>query len=170
VAGGSARRQGDDRRDLEVADRDPESLESPHDADASRIGVEPDLLAGLAQRGGHEVRIVGFGLAAREAHLSRVMATAIGALDEHDPRVAGRVGKEQDKDRGRARLATGRWLTTGAPRRSAAQDHGHERLVEGRQIVRHRREARRDGVEAHQRRLSDGLSSGARRRRRVEAP
>ena len=48
---GPARGDRHDRRDEEVAGRDPERVQAADDLDAGRVRVEPDLLLGLAQGG-----------------------------------------------------------------------------------------------------------------------
>ena len=48
----------DDRRHVEVADRDPHPIEHAHDANAGGIGVKGDLLVRLAQGGRGGIGVV----------------------------------------------------------------------------------------------------------------
>ncbi len=81
----------------------------PDDPHARGDRVERDLLGRLAQGGGGEVGVLGFGLAAREADLARVMVAVAGRpLDQDHARVAGRIGIEQDEDGRRSAGSAGR--------------------------------------------------------------
>ena len=62
---------GHDRGHLEVADRDPEPVERPDDAQAGGVRVQPDLLGRLAKGRRDQVVIARLGLAAGEADLAR---------------------------------------------------------------------------------------------------
>ena len=88
---------GDDRRDVEVADRDPEPVEQADDPHAGRVRVEPDLLGRLAQRRRDDVGVLGLGLPPGKLTSPRVVAVARRPLGEHDPRLAVVVGVEQDE-------------------------------------------------------------------------
>ena len=142
-------RDGDDRGDRVVADRDPLDGEHPEDPHAGLVDVERDLLASLAQRRGDEVLVLLLRPTARERHLARVVPAAVDALGEHEPCDAVLVGKHEDEDRRGPRRRIG--LAPGGPwpRLAAVGEHGDQRRRARGQDVRQRLEPPDGLLEAH---------------------
>jgi hypothetical protein len=67
---------GDDRRDVEVADRDPHPVELAEDPHAGRGGIQRDLLSASRSAVSVGPRSVSSAATARKAHLAAVMAVA----------------------------------------------------------------------------------------------
>ena len=116
--------------------------------DPRGVGVEPDLLGRLPERGRDRVGVPGLGLASREADLARVVAAVVGRpLDEHDPRLAGIVRVDED-EHGRGSPGRVCGLAREAPCPAIGPD-GHQLVERRRERVRQRLETRHDLVEAH---------------------
>ncbi len=80
--------RGDRRRGRQGAD------------DLDRVGGQPDLLEGLAQRGGLQVGVAVVGPAARKRHLAGVPAQVVVAARQDDGQLAAGVDEEGDEHRG----------------------------------------------------------------------
>ena len=87
-------RDGDDRRDPEVADRDEDLAERPDDPDTGRSGSRPTPRR-LAQRGRRGSASPVLGLAAGQADLAAVVAVVGPALRQHDGGRGRPSGDEQ---------------------------------------------------------------------------
>ena len=140
--------QRHDRRDVEVADGNPEAFEEADDADVGGHDIERHLLGGLAKGGRHDIDIRGLCGAAGKAHLAAVMAVAGGPFRQNDPGLAVVAGMDEHEHAG------GTSATTGCRRPSrtrveTAHDDRHQHVGRCRKLIRQARQPLDDVVERH---------------------
>jgi succinyl-diaminopimelate desuccinylase len=103
-----AMHHADERRDQDPADERVDGRERTHHL--GHRGVEPDLLARLAQRGGAQVGVARFDEPTRERDFARMTAKMPGALGEHERRVRSLDEQAQDGGESIVRGGLGTWI------------------------------------------------------------